>query len=204
MNLNEDELAVLSGDNINIAAFFRLETNPIVRLWLGFGNIAAQSNILDPDGAEYVGFGEVRELPSFGQMINGAAERVDFVLSGVDGPVLQIAATNDAINVQGKKVSVGVGFFDSSWQLLGAPKWFAHYRADFLTIDQQPTGDPANPIIRTVTLSCGSLMTMRRRPARAYLSNQDQQARYPGDLFCNLVGKYASGFSKKWPTFPPP
>lgn len=202
MNLNDEEIAALSGDVINLAAFFRLETDPVVRLWLGFGNIYASSSVLDPDGAEYVGFGEISSLPEFSQMINGAAERVEFTVSGVAGPILEIAAAGDATDVQGKRVSVGFGIFNESWQLLGAPRWFAHYRADVLSIAQQTSTDPAQPIVRSITLSCGSLMTMRRRPARAYLSDQDQQARFPGDLFCSLVGKYATGFNKKWPTFP--
>jgi hypothetical protein len=201
MILNDAELAVLSGDVINLAAFFRLETDPVVRLWLGFGDIVASASLLDPDGAEYTGFGEISNLPEFSQMINGAAERVDFTISGVSGPILEVAA-GDATNVQGKRVSIGFGIFDSSWQLLGAPKWFAHYRADVLSIGQQPTGDPESPIIRSITLSCGSLMTMRRRPARSYFSNVDQQARFPGDEFCSLTQKYAHGFSKPWPKLP--
>ncbi|TFV34548.1 hypothetical protein E4K66_30750 [Bradyrhizobium frederickii] len=204
MIFNDDEIAALKGDVQNIAAFFRLDTDPVIRLWLGFGNIVASANVLDPDGATYVGFGEIKDLPEFSQMINGAAERVDFTLSGVSGEVMQIAANNDADSIKGKRVSVGVGIFGADWQLLGAPHWLANYRADFLSIDQPPVTDPASPIVRTITLSCGTLLTSRRRPSFSYFSDQDQQARFPGDTFCNLAPRYATNFNKKWPKFPPP
>lgn len=204
MIFSDAELAVLEADVQNIAVFFRLETDPVVRLWLGFGNIFASGSVLDPGGAEYTGFGEITSLPEFTQMVNGAAERVEFVLSGVSGPVLQIAANSDADSVKGKRVSVGMGIFGADWQLLGAPHWLANYRADFLSIDQPAVANPTAPIVRTITLSCGTVLTSRRRPGLSYFSDRDQQARFPGDTFCNFTPRYATSFNKKWPLFPPP
>ncbi|HYD66164.1 hypothetical protein [Azospirillum sp.] len=202
INFNDAEIAALQSGVQNIAAFFRLDTDPVVRLWLGFGNIRAASNVFDPDGAEYVGFGELRDLPSFNQIMNGAAQRVEFTLSGVSGEVLQIAANQDADEVKGKRVAVGFGILSGAWQLLGPPRWLATYRADRLSIDQPPVTDPQASIVRTVTLSCGSLLTSRRRPNFSYFSDRDQQARSPGDAFCEFTARYANNFNKKWPTFP--
>ncbi|MDB5610376.1 MAG: hypothetical protein JWP25_7276, partial [Bradyrhizobium sp.] len=75
------------------------------------------------------------------------------------------------------------------------------YTADYLGITQAPNADPTQPIVRTLTLSCGTLMTGRRRPGLSYFSNKDQQARFPGDRFCERTGAYATGFTKAWPTF---
>jgi len=202
MIFNDAEIAALQSDVQNIAAFFRLETDPVVRLWLGFGNIFATATVLDPSGAEYTGFGEIVGLPEFTQMVNGAAERVEFILSGVDGPVLQVAANNDADSVKGKRVSVGVGIFGADWQLLGAPHWMANYRADLLTIERPPVANPGDRRVGIIKLSCGTLLTSRRRPNFSYFSNQDQQARSPGDTFCEFTPRYANNFNKKWPTFP--
>jgi hypothetical protein len=205
MIFNDAEIAALKSDVQNIAAFFRLETDPVVRLAVGlFGNIEVGSTILDPSGAVYQGFGEISSLPEFTQMVNGAADRVEFVLSGVDGKVLQIAAS-DADSVKGKRVSVGIGLFGADWQLLGSPHWIANYRADLLMIEQPPaTQLPSGQqgIIRTLTLSCGTLLTSRRRPGYSYFSHEDQQARSPGDNFCEFTPRYANNFAKKWPTFP--
>lgn len=203
MNLNDDELAVLASGVQNIGVFFRLDTDPPVRLWLGVGNIEPGANVFDPSGAVYRGFGELQSVPEINQMINGAAQRVEFSHSGVSGDVLSLAS-NDAAGVKGKAVAVGIGIFDPSWQLLGTVKWFANYTADFLSTLQVATDDERQDIVRTITLSCGSLMTGRRRPSFSYFSDQDQQARHPGDLFCSFVGRYAHGFNKAWPKFPDP
>jgi hypothetical protein len=201
MIFNDAELAALYSGVQNIAAFWRLETNPVIRLWLGFGNIQATANVLDPAGAIYQGFGEIRDLPEFTMMINGAAERVEFTLSGVSGAVFNLANNADADNVKGARVSVGIGIFNAAWQLLGEPHWMANYRADFLATRQSPT-DASSNVVRVVTLSCGTLLTSRRRPGLSYFSNPDQQARSPGDTFCDHTPRYATNFNKKWPTFP--
>lgn len=205
MTLNDDELAVLESGMQRIGVFFRLATEPTpVRLWTGIGKIEPGTNTLDISGATYIGFGELQDVPEFNQMINGAAQRVEFTLSGVSGDVLSVASGDDADAVKGKAVAVGLGIFSQDWSLLGSVKWFANYTADYLSVQQSATEDPTQPIVRTVTLSCGSLMTGRRRPSYSYLSDQDQQARSPGDLFCSLVGRYAHGFQKAWPKFPDP
>ncbi|MCK1503857.1 hypothetical protein [Bradyrhizobium sp. 18] len=204
MNLNDAELAVLESGMQRIGVFFRLATTPVVRLWLGIGNIEPGVNVFDLAGATYQGFGELQNVPEFNQMINGAAQRVEFSLSGVSGDVLALASSGDAEDVKGKAVAVGLGIFSPTWALLGSVKWFANYTADYLSVEQAATDDPLQQIVRTVKLSCGSLMTGRRRPSFSYLSDQDQQARSPGDLFCSLVGKFPLGFNKAWPVFPPP
>jgi hypothetical protein len=198
MTFTDEELAVLASGQQSIAIFFRMETNPIIRLWLGFGNIYASGDVVDPGGATYNGFGEIVGLPDFNQLINGAAERVEFTMSGVDGPIATIAA-NEANDVKGKIVLVGLGVFDTNWQLLGAPHWFSRYTADFLQIDRHLTTDGKH--VATITLSCSTRFTGRRRPSFGYFSHQDQQARYPGDLFCQYVTNYALGFQKEWPVF---
>lgn len=204
MNLNDAELAVLQSGMQRIGLFFRLETSPIVRLWLGAGNIAPGINAYDPEGHVYAGFGAIQNVPAFKQLINGKAERVDFTLSGVSGDVLTIASGGDAEQVKGKPVAIGFAIMAQDWSLLGPVKWCANYTADYLSINQDVTDDPAQPIVRSVTLSCGTLLTARRRPSFSYFTNQDQQARHPGDRFCERTPVYANGFNKTWPTFPPP
>lgn len=204
MTLNDEEIAVLESDAQNVGLFFRLDTDPIVRLWFGFGDIEPGINVLDTSGATYHGFGEITELPAMKQLLNGAAERVEFTVTGVSGDILTIASGGDAQQVKGKRASVGFGVMGTDWQLLGSVKWIRTYQADFLGIQQSVTDDPAQPIVRTITLSCGSLLTARRRPSLSYFSNQDQQARYPGDLFCERTPIYANQFNKEWPRFPPP
>lgn len=202
MTLNDDERAALQGGAVRIGVFFRLATDPVVRLWLGIGDIAPGVNALDATGALYHGLGEIAGVPAFNQLVNGTAARVEFRASGVSGELLEIASGGDAEQVQGKAVSVGLALMGASWQLLGAIKWCANYTADRLSIEQAVNDDPKAPPVRSVALSCGSLLTSRRRPGLSYFSDQDQQVRHPGDRFCERTPVYANGFSKTWPTFP--
>lgn len=201
MNFTEAELAALDSDFHNIGVFFRLAVEPDpVRLWLGFGAIAAGVNVFDPSGAEYVGFGELKDIPEMTQLVNGTAERVDFTISGVSGSVLSIASGDDATAVKGKPVTVGFALLDSNYAMIGAVHWLAYYIADYLGGEQSPAS-ASEQIVRTISLSCGTRMTGRRRPSYAYYSDADQQARFPGDKFCSIAPQYAHGFNKTWPVF---
>lgn len=201
MILNDAESAALESGVHNIGIFFRLETDPVVHTWLGVGNIEPGVNVLDPSGARYAGMGQMFDVPTFKQLINGAAERVDFTASGVSGDILKIASGGDAEQVKGKRCSVGFAVMDGRWQLLGPVKWCQNYTADFLSIQQSVTDSPGDPIARTVTLSVGSLTTGRRRPSYSYFTDADQQARSPGDRFCERTSRYVAGFNKTWPRF---
>jgi hypothetical protein len=203
MTLNDAELAALELGRQRIGVFFRLEADPVVRLWLGFGKIEPGVNAYDLSGAVYRGFGEIQDVPAFKQLVNGKAERVEFTVSGVSGEILGIASGGDSEQVKGKRVAVGFAVMNAQWALLGAVKWGANYTADYLSIAQAVTDDPLQPIVRSVTLSCGTIMTGRRRPSSSYFTDQDQQARHPGDRFCERTPSYATGFNKAWPTFPP-
>jgi hypothetical protein len=201
LTFNNSELVALQSGSQRLAVFFRLDTTPAVRLWLGFGNIEPGINVYDPSGAVYQGFGELSNIPAFNQLLNGTAARVSFTLSGVSGEVLAIASGGDADQVKSKRAAVGFGLMDKSWVLLGEVHWCVSYTADYLSISQQPTGDATTPTVRTIALSCGTRFTGRRRPSFSYFSDTDQQGRFPGDVFCSQVGNYANGFNKNWPVF---
>jgi hypothetical protein len=143
MNLSSVELVALAGNSARIGVFFRLETDPVVRLWLGVGPFeTTQPDVLDAIGAKYNGFGEIADLPALKQMVNGSAQRVDFTISGVTGDILQVASGGDAQQVKGKRVSVGFAVMDENRSLLGSIKWAQNYTADYLAIQQtSPTVD---------------------------------------------------------------
>jgi hypothetical protein len=200
LDLSDAELAELDRTAVRVGFFFRLDTDPVVRLWLGIGKIAV-SSVFEPDGAVYRGFGEIADFPQLRALINGTAERVEFTVSGVTGEVLRIASGGDAQQVKGRMVSAGFAVMDQNWQLVGSVKWIRTYTADYLSIAQTVPTDPAQSTSRSVTLSCGSLLTARRRPSLSYFTDQDQQSRFPGDRFCERVPTYANGFNKTWPRF---
>ncbi|MGL3208685.1 hypothetical protein [Bradyrhizobium sp. BR 1433] len=200
-DFNDAELEALDSGVYSKGIFFRLDTDPAVRLWLGFGDIKPGVNVFDPDGALYQGFGAVRDIPVISQLINGTAERQEFTLSGVDDSILALATGDDADRVKGKAATLGFALMDERWRLLGGLHWCAFYTADYLTINRPVVDGKDSPIVQTVTLSVGTRFTARRRPTASYWSDADQQTRWPGDLSCSHVVEYTHGFNKPWPVF---
>lgn len=201
ITFNEAELTMLDSGMHRIGYFWRIDLDPVVRLWLGVGDISPGANVYDVDGAVYKGLGQITTLPPFKQLTNGAAERITFTLSGVSGKVLQAASGGDPTQVKGKRVASGFAIMGPDWSLLGPVRWPANYTADYLSIAQDVVEDPTAPVVRSVSLSCGTLLTARKRPGFSYFTDQDQQARFPGDRFCERTPIYANGFSKAWPIF---
>lgn len=201
MNFSDAELVALESGNHNIGVFFRLDVEPDpVRLWMGFGDIKPGADVFDPEGALYQGFGELKDAPAVNQLLNGAAERVNFTVSGVSGRLLEIASGDDSDAIKGRAATLGFGLMDERFRLIGGVHWCAFYLADYIEVSQSEADEEGN-IVNTISLSCSSRFTGRRRPAYSYFSNPDQQARYPGDLFCSLTRNYAHGYSKTWPVF---
>lgn len=197
LDLTDAEIDALDSSTQRIGIFFRLATEPVVRLWLGVGKCRVGINAEDADGAIYKGFGELQNVPVVQQLINGAAERVEFFASGVTAETLRMASI-EASDVRGARVAMGVGIFSGSWQLLGVPKWIFRGIADFVVLNQEPSEDG---LMRMVTLSVGSLFTGRRRRGLSYLTDRDQQERHPGDLFCERTSLYSADVNKVWPRF---
>lgn len=198
LTLSTAELDALSSGDIRLGVFFRMDwdTGPI-RLWLGIGDIKPGINVLDTTGATYNGLGELLGVPAVQQLINGAADRVTFNVSGVNQNTFALAST-EAPMVKGQAVAMGIAIFDRRWQLLGAIKWIFRGRADVVNLNWQP-GD--NGIVRSLELSVGSLFTGRRRRGLSYLTDHDQQTRSPGDRYCERTTLYSNGVDKVWPRF---
>ena len=201
MNFTDEEIEALKADTHCLGVFFRMDTDPVARLWLGFGNIEPGIDITDPDGGGvYTGFGELKYVPVWRQLLNGAAERVEFTLSGVSGKVFDIAQT-EADSVKGARVRVGFALMKPDWSMYAGIHWMAHYRADFLSVQRKRTTDPENPFVHNIALSVGTRFTNRRRPQLSYWTKQDQRARSPGDSFCDSVSLYANQISILWPIY---
>jgi hypothetical protein len=197
MDFNADEIAALDADAQRIGVFFRLEVDPVLRLWLGLGPCEPGVNTLDPVGATYLGAGKLLNVSDFDHLINGAAQRVEFALSGVSDDV-QAQLTVAANTVRDRPVALGLGIMGPDWQLLGAVRWCWRGYGDYLSADRTSEGAEA---VQTVTLSAGTLMTGRRRGRNAYFTDQDQQRRSPGDRFCERTGLYREEVRKVWPRF---
>jgi hypothetical protein len=194
------ETALASGSP-RIGIFFRLgvimDDGEPFRMWLGVGHVRAGIDAEDDDGgAIYKGMGQMLNVPTFQQLVNGAAERVTFQLSGVPQEVVSLAS-GGANEVKGAPLAVGIGVFDAEWQLAGNPVWLKRFTVDFLSLQRQQAG--AEEAIYTVGLSARSIFTGRRRPGLSFFTDEEQQRRSPGDRFCEHTRRYALQAGKAWP-----
>lgn len=190
--------AALAAANPRLGIFLRMDITPApIRIWLGIGDCRAGIDATDGSGAIYSGLGELLTVPMFQQLVNGSAERVEFSLNGVSARVLQMAnASSDT--VKGAMLLVGIGAFDSDWQLSGSPVWLRRFIIDYLTVKYEQSEEGG---MRTVSLSARTFFTGRRRPQLTYYTDRDQQTFSPGDRFCERVAIYSQEVNKTWPRF---
>jgi hypothetical protein len=174
--------------------FFRLDVEPVQHLWTGIGMVAADDAIAGD--AVYRGFGELTNIPAVTQLVNGVADRIDFIISGVSSAAMA-AAAREADLVRGERVDLGLGFFDADWQFIGMV-WLYQGEADVLTTVLDGS---SGSVARTLKLSVGSAMTGRRRARQSVYSDFDQQRRHPGDRFCERMRRYSQGVSLEWPRY---
>lgn len=206
MSFSAAELDALQADAVRLGLFLRLDLAPPLRCWFGCGPIDAGVTALDPSGATYDGFGQLMNLPTMSQVINGAADRVDISLSGTDDRILSLASF--ANKVHGVACDIGFGLFGDNWQLLGPVHFIRHYIADYLRMQITPAGSPSDQTMKTATLSVASAMTGRRRARYSFFSMQDQRARslemnptLPPDKFCERTVLYSVAGLKTWPIY---
>src|SRR5262249_43156432 len=105
-------------------------------------------------------------------------------------------ATFAAPDLIGKAVNLGFLVLGADLQPISPMAWAWDGTADSISIDRNGSADP---VTRTISLSAGSVMTGRRRPKSAFYTDQDQQARSPGDRFCERASLMAIGTTKVWP-----
>jgi hypothetical protein len=190
----------LASGTPRVGIFFRLgitmpDGEPF-RMWLGIGDCEAGIDAEDGDGSIYKGMGEMLNVPAFQQLVNGTAERVQFALSGVPQRAAQLASM-EADEVRGTPLHIGLGVFGRDWQLIEAPVWLKRFVVDYLSLQRQQQG--TDPAVYTISLSARSIFSGRRRPGLSFFTDEDQQRRSPGDLFCEHPRRYSQLESKAWP-----
>ena len=200
MQLTVAQSDVLNSDQQNIGFFFKLETAPPVRFWLGSGMMESGVSAVESVNATYLGFGQLVDVPAMQQLLNGQAERVEIGISGVSAEMIALAGTQDAALVKNKRCFVGLGIMSKDWQLYPPVLWIRNYRCDFLTVRRAAATTPDGPSVQSVVLSLGSNLTMRRRPGLSYFTDGDQKEIHPTDRFCERTSIYSQQVTKPWPS----
>ncbi|WP_347271621.1 hypothetical protein [Rhizorhabdus histidinilytica] len=172
----------------------RIDCDPPVLLWSGVGPLPVPADAVVPAPAVALGGGQLISVPDFQQLIGGTAERLDFVVSGVDDDMLQLAI-EEAPTVRGARVDVGTASFDEDWQL-SSIEWENVFEARALTVSRpKMQGGRAT---RSVTLTIVQGSTRRARALQAYFTDADQRRRSADDAIFSHVAQITSGTSRRF------
>lgn len=185
----------MNQDSINRGLFFWMGTDPVVRLWVGNGDIRIAANDLDPSPEIYKGLGFVKSLPEIDRLINGEARRVTVAISGLDASVVSVI-DDDMIGVEGVKARIGQMRYDRRWRPTGAIRWVWDGTVDecSLRIEQKEGGHEC-----TFSISMASALVDRNRPALRFWTPKDQAAISPTDKGFNNVPSYNAGTTRLYP-----
>lgn len=128
------------------------------------------------DGVTYQGIGSLLSIGNVQSSVANGKAGMTVTLSGIDLSVITIAETED---FQRRRVTIYLADFDDEGVIQSADVFFAG-----LADDMESSDDPSNPVL-TLTLEQRAFDLSRPRPFK-YLP-QDQERRFPGDLFFNQV-----------------
>jgi hypothetical protein len=171
----------------------RIASDPPARIWSGVGDLPIPADIVEPEDAVYLGVGSLVNFPDFQALINGVAERLDIIVSGVDVETLALATT-EAESVKHAAVHFGRVDFDEDWQLLGV-EWEGVFRADILATDSNASDGKR---VRTITLSVGTEDTGRSYSPRAFFTDADQRRSRPTDAIFSHVAGISQGTTRRF------
>lgn len=172
----------------------RIDCDPPAILWSGVGNLLLPPDAVIPEPEIALGGGELVSFPDFQQLVNGTAERLEAVVSGVSDETLRLAL-EDAPSVRGARVDVGTASFDAAWQLVEI-EWENVFEARSLSISR-PVAQ-GGQVTRSITLTIVSGDTTRSRAPNAFFTDADQRRKYPTDAIFSHVAGINAGTSRRF------
>lgn len=172
---------------------FYIDTPDPAVFWSGHGPLLLPADDVVPTPIMIAGAGELVDIPALEQLINGKAQRLDAIMSGVSEETVAIAA-DEASTVPGCAVNIGRIEFDDAWQIT-AVDWEWSGEARGLTVSSQQ-GDQGRT--RSITLAVVAGDPSRRRPALAYFTDADQRFDFPDDEAFSNVSGITAGTTRRW------
>lgn len=173
---------------------FRMEVEPVLRIWTGHGPLDTPADSIDPAGARWTGGAHLLDIPSLKLLLNGGADRIDIRVSGVDAYTLRLAQ-EDRAEVRDASVMIGFIDFDQAWQPTGPITWEWRGLADVMTVSSSGSAQGRE---RTITLSIRSGDTRRSNPRPAFFTFDDQHRRSPDDDIFSHVAQITAGVTRRF------
>lgn len=173
---------------------FFIDTPEPALLWTGHTDLLLPADGVLDAPAIALGGGELVNLPELESLINGIAQRVEVVISGISDDTLRYAQA-DAQDIPGTPVYIGRVEFDENWQLVGPVEWEWSGEGQKMTISSEPTSRGRT---RTIALLIAAGETTRQRAPLSFFTDADQRRDYPTDVFFSHVAGISAGTSRRW------
>jgi hypothetical protein len=164
-NVTPAVLAQLISQSVRPAIFVQASfQNDTIYVWTGFGNIYW-------NGHTWIGIGTLGGISTIEEGATISARGITLSLSGID-PTLLTSIMGEF--QQGQPVTVYLGFFDASNNLIADPLVSWAGRMDQPTIEMD--GSTA-----TIAITCENRLVEMNVAVDRRLTNEDQQLDHPGD-----------------------
>lgn len=198
MSWDPEIIAAFKSGGVRLDIFLFVDATPTpLRVWTGLSSFTMAANGIDTTGGTYIGMGRLNSIPALNQLINGAAQRLEVSLSGVDAAVLDLADA-DAEGLRDAASAIGVVVFDEDYQPITTCKWLWTGTCDTPKVSRSAGGNGEAPV-RTVSISLGTIFTGRKRPIASFYTGIDQRRRSSNDAFCDRSGHYTGNSTIPWP-----
>lgn len=179
----------------NEVYLFRIEADPPAYLWSGHGDLPVAGDAIS-SAATYIGAGDIIDIPAVAQIINSAADRIEFTLSGVTETAMRLAF-EDRGSVKGATVRIGSLVLDASLQPVGGVDWEWEGVANTVSVERDPA-QPGRSPTRTIAMSVARGDTARTRPELDFLTDASQRLVSPTDTFCSHVAGISQGSTRSF------
>lgn len=183
-----------------LGIFLHISTIPPTRVWFGVNDIPAGIEGVDPTTQEtYIGGGWLREIPNLEIVLNGRAERADFLLSGIKpGDTAQVDFDDLTASIRGKKFRIGITTLDNYYQPMSSIIPLISGTVSHPTESSPTVSGRESPSV-TLGLSVGFGSTTRDRASQVLWSTPHHKAKFPTDRFCDQTSRLERGANPSWP-----
>lgn len=186
MALPDNIKAVVGSASAGCAFLIKLDfRSQTKRVWTGFGRLRTL------DGNLWDGLGELVSIDGLAGPLSGAAPAGKLTVSGVSPDIVPVALSEQD-EYERRPVAIFFQAF-SDRALVGNP--LPLLLRIMTTVEINRTGDT-----RAISVNHESPYVGRNNPANGWYSDRDQQARYPGDLFCERT-PFLLYKQERWPDY---
>lgn len=161
---------MVSGRNVYMALGVKFEfASETILCWLGRGTFTAG------DGTEWTGLGEVASIDGVQASALVSIDPVTITLSGLDTEFMALTR-EQATEIRGRRCGVYILCFDENWQPIDAP-----YLVELYLMEKATFTVDGETRTMSITVTAEPLFYTKHVPLTSFMTDQDQQKKYPGD-----------------------